>query len=65
MMGNIMFPNASYTVGLFINANSIIGKIILCVCYYAHITVSQCESECVYEGPYACVCISALVCVGV
>lgn len=39
MMGCIILPNAPYTVGLFINANSIMGKITLCQFVYAHINV--------------------------
>lgn len=52
-----MLPNGPYTVGLFINANSIIGKMTL--------SVSLCTYQCVCPtvSLHICVCVGVHACV--
>lgn len=60
MMRNIMFPNVPYTVGQFINANSIMAKMIVYVCVCTLLSIFKCVC------PHVCMlvlCISVSLCV--
>ena len=64
-----MFPNVPSTVGLFINANSVMGKMIACVLLYTYqcvcLSVSLCEHMSVHMLVSArlLLCVSVYVCV--